>query len=68
MGCNIARALFALATAAATVVPAGTAFAQASVPAATSAPHPAGLHLAGPPPGPPPDCKHHPTFPGCKKK
>jgi len=61
---NTARILLAVAVAAgATVVSSGPALAQANVPATALA-----RQLTSPDPGPPPDCKHHPSFPGCKKK
>jgi hypothetical protein len=65
---NAARALIALTAVASTVLPAGSAFAQPGLPAVASAPQLTNARLAGPPPGPPPDCKNHPSFPGCKKK
>jgi hypothetical protein len=66
---NIARVLLAvIAATGATVVGSGTASAHGTVPAAAAAPLLTSTDPVGPPPGPPPDCKHHPSFPGCKKK
>jgi hypothetical protein len=69
MGCGIARAVLVLAVAGGvTSVSSGGASAQGTGATAAS---PAALISAGPaapPPGPPPDCKHHPSFPACKKQ
>jgi len=67
--CNIARVLLAVTAAAAVaVVPAAATHAQDSVLASAPAPQLSDPGPAVPPPGPPPDCKNHPSFPGCKKK
>jgi hypothetical protein len=68
MRCDIAGVLFVVTAAVATLAPSGTAPAQGSVPAAAPVRQLSNLAPAAPPPGPPPDCKHHPSFPGCKKK
>jgi hypothetical protein len=59
--------LAVVVAAGATVLSSGTAFAQGSNHIAVPA---VGHHLINPSqgPNPPPDCKNHPTFPGCKKK
>jgi hypothetical protein len=58
--------LAVVVAAGATVLASGTAFAQGSGHiAAPVAPHVISLSQGG---NPPPDCAHHPTFPGCKKK
>ena len=68
-----ARVLIAVVIAAgATIVSSGTAFAQASSPVAAptsaAATQLISLNHATRQPGDPPDCKYHPTYPGCKKK
>ena len=61
------RVLIAVAIAAgATIASAGTAFANGSSPVAPT--QLSSLSHATRQPGDPPDCKYHPTYPGCKKK